>query len=167
METRLTNIEARLDYIESELAIHNLIVKYGLAVDCNDLETASACHSPEAEYIVSAPRAGQDDLVLSGHQALRDMLSSDLHQSLLPNCAHTVGPITMTIGNPSTYSGAEDSAKALGYSRVYHMGVLMRIAVNQWQFRRYENNWLIQQRVSRIVGSEDAQLLLRSALNSN
>ena len=167
METRLTNIEARLDQIESELAIHNLIVKYGLAVDCNDLETAIACHSPEAEYIVSAPRADQYDLVLPGQQALRDMLSSDLHQSLLPNCAHTVGPITITIGNPSTYTAAEDSAKALGYSRVYHMGVLMRIAVNQWQFRRYENNWLIQQRVSRIVGSEDAQLLLRSALYSN
>lgn len=68
-------------------------MRYGMAVDCSDIETALACHSEHAIYTVSSPTTGRDamdsgDLHLSGHQAIADMLKSDMHQSLIPNCTN-------------------------------------------------------------------------------
>ena len=162
LESHIANLEARLQRAEAELAVRNVIARYGLAADCSDIETALACHTEGAVYIVSAPKAGRDgeaeDLELKGHEAIRDMLSSDMHQSLLPNCAHTVGPMTVAIDG--------EAAHATGYSRVYHKNgekpELMRLAFNQWTMRKDNGNWKIARRESRVVGEEAAQALLRN-----
>lgn len=139
-------------------------MRYGMAVDCSDIETALACHSEHAIYTVSSPTTGRDamdsgDLHLSGHQAIADMLKSDMHQSLIPNCAHTVGPATIELNG--------DSASATGYSRLYHRKEddfnLMRLAVNEWHFIRDLNGWLITARESRLVGENEAKSLLARA----
>lgn len=149
---------------EDELAIRNVIARYGLAADCGDVETALACHTEEAVYVVSNPNAGRGnasaDLELEGHTAIADMLRSDMHQSLLPNCAHTVGPLVVEIhGN---------TAKVLGYSRVYHnkngKPELMRLAFNRWDMRK-DSVWKIARRESRVMGEETAQVMIREALN--
>lgn len=165
VERRLAHLEQRLQRAEDELAIRNLMVRYGLAVDCGDVAAAVACHSEDAVYIVSAPSAGREDdqpaedLELRGHQAIADMLSSELHQSLLPNCAHTVGPVTLEV--------AGDSARATGYSRLYHYQQqqfqLMRVAINEWQFVRRDERWFIASRESRLLGDEAAKQLLANA----
>lgn len=168
IEQQLQALTERLQRTEDELAIRNLITRYGLAVDCGDTAAALACHSEQARYIVSAPRSGRDeqgaddDLVMSGHAAIHDMLESELHQSLLPNCAHTVGPVTVEI--------AGNTARATGYSRLFHRQgddfKLMRLAINEWQLEKTDSRWLICSRESRLVGEESAkQLLLSSAFN--
>lgn len=167
IESRINALEARLEQVESELAIRNIIARYGLAVDCGDISAALACHTPDALYIVSAPRAGRDsehnneDLHLQGHAAIASMLSSDLHQSLLPNCAHTVGPLTVEIDI------AKHSARATGYSRLYHRiegnPSLMRLAVNEWKLENVDGRWLIAYRESRLMGEEQASRLLQQA----
>lgn len=164
LEARLSKIEQRLQFAEDELELRNIMVRYGLAVDCGDVETALACHSEDAIYTVSSPTAGRDDfdsgdLHLSGHQAIADMLKSDMHQSLIPNCAHTVGPFTIELNG--------DRARATGYSRLYHRKEddfnLMRLAVNEWHFIRGLNGWLITARESRLIGESEAQNLLARA----
>jgi hypothetical protein len=164
LEARLSQIEQRLKLTEDELELRNLMVRYGLAVDCGDVETALACHSDNAIYTVSSPTTGRDDmdsgdLHLSGHQAIADMLKSDMHQSLVPNCAHTVGPFTIELNG--------DIARATGYSRLYHRKKddfnLMRLSVNEWQFIRDPNGWLITARESRLIGESEAQTLLASS----
>ncbi len=161
LELRLSQIEQRLQLAEDELALRNLMVRYGLAVDCGDVEAALACHSDNAIYTVSSPTAGRDDaqsgdLHLSGHTAIADMLRSDMHQSLIPNCAHTVGPFPIELNG--------ESARATGYSRLYHRKDdhfnLMRLAINEWQFTRSLNGWLITARESRLIGENEAQTLL-------
>jgi ketosteroid isomerase-like protein len=155
------NMEARLARVEAELAIRNVIARYGLAADCGDIGAALACHTEDAVYVVSDPNAGRgdagDDLELRGHQAISDMLNSEMHQSLLPNCAHTVGPLVVAVG--------EDTAKVTGYSRVYHDQKLMRLAVNVWQMRKIGDAWKIARRESRVVGDAKAQDLLKLALD--
>jgi hypothetical protein len=155
------NLEDRIIRVEAELAIRNVIARYGLAADCGDIATALACHTTEAVYVVSNPRAGREgetgDLELKGHQAIANMLTSDMHQSLLPNCAHTVGPLVVEVEG--------DSAQVTGYSRVYHKQKLMRVAVNQWTMRMDIGTWKIAHRESRLVGEEAAQKLLRESLN--
>jgi len=87
-------LDARIDRVEAELAIRNTIARYGMAADCGDIATALTCHTEDAVYVVSNPRAGRtgeaSDLKLIGHDAISDMLASEMHQSLLPDCAHTV-----------------------------------------------------------------------------
>jgi ketosteroid isomerase-like protein len=154
-----------------ELAVRNVIALYGLAADCGDIETALRCHTEDAVYIVSNPKAGRspaeigapeaDDLELSGHEAIAQMLGSQMHQSLLPNCAHTVGPLVVKV------QGRE--ARVLGYSRVYHkrdngQPVLMRLAFNRWEMR-LEERWKISRRESRVMGEEAAQNLLKESLS--
>jgi ketosteroid isomerase-like protein len=155
------NIEDRMARIEAELAIRNVIARYGLAADCGDIATALACHIKDAVYVVSNPRAGREgeagNLELKGHHAIADMLSSDMHQSLLPDCAHTVGPLVVEVTG--------ETATALGYSRVYHKQKLMRLAVNSWTMRKTDSTWKIARRESRVVGEEAAQKLLRESLN--
>ena len=165
MEHRLHHLERLLGRAEDELAIRNVMVRYGLAVDCGDVASAVACHSSAAVYTVSAPRAGRDgdadaaDLRLVGHQAIRDMLESELHQSLLPNCAHTVGPVVVDVGN--------GNARATGYSRLYHRQGeqfhLMRLAINEWGFELIDGRWLIVSRESRLVGEQATRQLLEQA----
>jgi len=154
-------IETRIIRIEAELAIRNVIARYGLAADCGDIAVALACHTEGAVYVVSNPHAGRDgeagDLELKGHQAIADMLSSDMHQSLLPDCGHTVGPLLVEVEG--------ESAKVTGYSRVYHKQKLMRLAVNHWTMRVDNEEWKIARRVSRVIGEEAAQKLLRESLN--
>jgi len=154
LEAKLDALTKRLERVEDELTLHRLIVSYGMAVDCGDITGALSCHTPDAEYIVSAARPGMADLVLKGHNAIADMLSGDLHQSLLPNSAHTIGPAIVDVKD-NTYT-------AIGYSRLYHEGILMRIAVNQWHFQRAQDAWKIRRRVSRVVGEHAAQEILKS-----
>lgn len=164
-EQRMEALERRLQRAEDELAIRNLIARYGMAVDCGDVQAALDCHLGDAVYVVSAPRAGREaggeeaDLDLRGHQAIREMLSSELHQSLLPGCAHTVGPLTVEVDG--------DTARATGYSRLYqsHAGQpqLMRLGVNAWELRRQKGRWYIARRTSRLVSESTAQALLRGA----
>jgi len=155
------NFEARITRIEAELSIRNVIARYGLAADCDDIAAALACHTEDAVYIVSNPRAGRDgevgDLELKGHKAIADMMSSEMHQSLMPHCAHTVGPLVVEVDN--------ETAKVTGYSRVYHKQKLMRLAVNHWTMRRIDNAWKIARRESRVVGEGAAQKLLKESLN--
>ncbi|NNE56676.1 MAG: nuclear transport factor 2 family protein [Hellea sp.] len=149
----------------ADLAIRNVIGLYGLAADCGDIDTALACHCKDAVYVVSSPRAGRDgdaeDLHLIGHQAIRDMLSSDMHQSLLPKCAHTVGPLVVKVDG--------DSAEVLGYSRVYNKiddkPVLMRLAFNKWDMR-FDGSWKIARRESRVLGEENAQEMLKASVGA-
>jgi len=55
------NAEHRITRIEAELAIRNVIARYGLAVDCGDIKTALKCHTQDAVYVVSNPNAGRGE----------------------------------------------------------------------------------------------------------
>lgn len=156
-------LEDRLDRVEAELAIRNVIARYGMAADCGDVDTALACHTIEAVYVVSNPDAGRGgdgaDLELTGHKAIEDMLTSDRHQSMLPDCAHTVGPLVVNVtGN---------TASVLGYSRVYHDQKLIRLAANEWVMQREGRTWKITRRESRVMCEGAAQALLKRGLNAD
>jgi hypothetical protein len=167
IEQRLSALEKRLEQTEAELEIRNLIVRYCLAVDCGNTQAALGCHTSSAIYVVSAPTSGREndtlladatnDLKLVGHTDIAAMLDSPLHRSLLPNCAHTVGPIYVDI--------QDNQASAVGYSRLYRKQEdtpqLMRLSINEFRFQREQGVWLISYRESRLVGSQEAQQILR------
>lgn len=164
IKASLDELNERVQTLEAELAIRNLMTRYGLAADCGEAEIAADCFAEDGLYTVAAPRAGRsgehDDLVLQGRAAIADMLRSDLHQSMLPFTAHTTGPSEFCIEN--------DTATAIGYSRIYLQEEggprLMRLAVNRWRFVKTQHGWKIFERHSHLVGDEATASMLRSAL---
>lgn len=145
LERRLDELTARVRTLEDELAIHRLIVQYGLAVDVGDGEAAAATFAEDGVYDV-------DVGVMRGRAAIAAMVRSERHQSMVGSCAHQIGPAVVTVDG--------DTAVAVGYSRVYlatRAGLhVYRVSMNRWRLERRGGSWAIVARRTRLLGQEDA-----------
>lgn len=143
----------RVQALEDELAIHRLIVRYGLAVDTGDADGAAAVFTEDAVYDVDGP------LLMEGRAGVRAMVRGPRHQAMLPDCAHQIGPAVVEL--------AGDRAVATGYSRVYVRGdagiTIYRVSFNRWELERREGLWLIARRTTRLLGHAEAAALFRTA----
>ncbi|HEY8518369.1 MAG TPA: nuclear transport factor 2 family protein [Candidatus Binatia bacterium] len=151
---RIQTLERRIARLEDELAIHRLIVSYGFAVDSGDAEATAALFTDDAVYDIDGT------LVLRGRDGVAEMVRGERHQALLPRCAHTIGPAVVTVDG--------DAAVATAYSRVYLREGdalrLWRLSFNRFELERRDGRWLIARRTTRLVGEEEAQRILASAL---
>jgi len=145
LERRLDDLAARVQMLEDELAIHRLIVRYGLAVDVGDAEAAAATFAEDGVYDV-------DVGVMRGRGAVAAMVRSERHQAMVGSCAHQIGPAVVTVDG--------DRAVGVGYSRVYlatRAGIhVYRVSTNRWHLERREGTWMIVGRTTRVLGHEDA-----------
>ena len=148
---QVADLARRVQALEDELAIHRLIVRYGLAVDTGDAAGAAAVFTDDAVYDVDGP------LLMQGRQGVRGMVLGPRHQAMLPNCAHQIGPAVVELDG--------DRAVATGYSRVYVRrpgGIeIYRVSFNRWELERRDREWLIARRTTRLLGHEEAAALLR------
>jgi ketosteroid isomerase-like protein len=169
LEARISALERRLNAAEDELAIRNLIVRYGLAVDLGDVQGVAEVFTPDADFEIgnaSSDLRGEDIVFRGREQIMKDLVLGP-HQSLLPNCAHTIGPVIVRL--------FADRAEATGYTRIYlrrdkgqpedHIH-LFRLAYNRWELEKQrDGSWLISRRVSRVLGDAGAHDLFRAALS--
>ena len=150
---QLAALSSRVQALEDELAIHRLIVRYGIAVDSGDAARAAAVFTPDAVYDV-------DVRVMRGRAAVMDMVNGDHHQHMVGHCAHQIGPAVVQVDG--------DRAVALGYSRVYlrsEKGVgVYRVSLNRWELERREPGWLIARRVTRLLGHAEALAIFGTGL---
>lgn len=151
---RLLALERRVQALEDELAVHRVIVRYGFAVDAGDAEATGALFTEDTRFDVDRRR------IMEGRDGVEAMVRGERHQSYLPNCAHAIGPAVVTIRG--------DRATATGYTRIYLRSGdeirLFRLAFNRWELERRDGHWQIARRVSRMVGDEEAQDVLRKGL---
>jgi uncharacterized protein (TIGR02246 family) len=145
LERRLDELAARVRTLEDELAIHRLIVRYGLAVDVGDGEAAAATFAEDGVYDV-------DVGVMRGRAAIAAMVRSERHQSMVGSCAHQIGPAVVTVDG--------NQAVAVGYSRVYlatRAGLhVYRVSMNRWRLERRGGSWTVVGRTTRLLGHKDA-----------
>jgi uncharacterized protein (TIGR02246 family) len=150
---RLAALERRLLAVEDELAIHRLIVRYGLAVDTGDAERTVAVFSEDGVY-------DADVRLMRGRDEIGDMVRSDRHQHMVGRCAHQIGPALVRVDG--------DRALALGYSRVYLRdgdGIgIYRVSLNRWELERRAGTWLIVRRLTRILGHDEAAAIFAEGL---
>lgn len=166
-EQEISDLMSRLRALEDERAVHNVMVKYGFAVDAGDAEAAMSLFTEDTVYEVGSVGSGLNDgrtgsLIMKGRDAVGDMVLGDGHQSLLPNCAHTIGPFTVEVDG--------DKAHAIGYSRIYHRQGdetrLFRLGMNEWHLVRQDGKWLIHRRLSQVIGEKAGQEVLARAFTS-
>ena len=169
LDARIEALERRVQAAEDELAIRNLIVRYGLAVDLGDAQGVADVFTPDAEFDVGSASMdlSAEGIVYKGREQIKKDLVLGPHQELLPNCAHTIGPVIVRL--------SQDRAEATGYSRIYlrrekgtpddHIH-LFRLGYNRWDLKRQrDGSWLISRRTSRVVGEDGAHALFRRGLS--
>jgi hypothetical protein len=156
LEARLAALEARVRVLEDENALHRLMTSYGPAVDSGSADEAGALWTSDGTYETDGGPG-----VMQGSAGVAAMVRGRGHQSLLPNCAHQVGPGVVRVDG--------DRAEATTYSRVYlregDTYRVWRVAVNEWHFVRTDAGWRIERRVNRSLGHPDSTGLLRHALD--
>ena len=145
---RLDELTRRVQALEDELAIHRLIVRYGLAVDIGDAAHSAAVFAEDSVYDV-------DIGVMRGRGAVRDMINGPRHQEMVGHCAHQIGPAVVEVDG--------DRAVATVYSRVYldtRAGThIYRVSFNRWELEKRDGAWLIARRTTRLLGHAEAKAI--------
>lgn len=150
---QIAALASRVQALEDELAIHRLIVRYGLAVDIGDADRTAAVFVEDGIY-------DADVRLMRGREDVRDMVRGERHQSMVSNCAHMIGPAVVGLDG--------ERAIATGYSRVYlkkgeTIGIY-RVSFNRWELERRDGQWSIVRRVTRLLGHAEAADLFRAGL---
>jgi ketosteroid isomerase-like protein len=155
LHDRLAALEARMQTLEDELAVTRTIVAYGFAVDSGDAPATGALFTEDAVFDVDG------GFVMQGRAEVEAMvLDEHGHQRLLPDCAHTIGPAVVRVDG--------DAATAVGYSRIYlkrdDAFGLFRLGCNRWDLRRTGSGWQISARLTRVLGTAEAQQVLAQGI---
>jgi uncharacterized protein (TIGR02246 family) len=154
--TRFAQLERRIEALEDERAIYELMASYGPAVDSNSRQEAARLWISDGVYDVDVGEwRGQD--------AIAAMLGGDYHQSCLADgCSHQVSISKVTVDG--------DAAVATGYMQlIVRSGEtfeLRRQTVQRWELVRTAEGWRISHRTGRLIdGGPDARGLLARALD--
>jgi uncharacterized protein (TIGR02246 family) len=154
LEARVDELARRVATLEDERAVVDLLTRYGFAVDSNDPSATAALYAEDCVVEIDG-----DDRIRSG-EGMADMVRGRGHQSLLPNCAHQMGPFSVRVDG--------DRATATGYGRVYlhtEDGFrIWRVSAGRWELQRRDGRWVVTRRSSRAIGSASAQELLHDGL---
>ena len=153
LQRQLEELTRRVQALEDELAIHRVIVRYGLAVDIGDADGAADTFTEDTVYDV-------DVGLMRSRDGVRQMVRSERHQAMVGRCAHQIGPAVVEIHG--------DRAVATGYSRVYlHTeGAIQvyRVSLNHGQLERRDGQWQIARRTTRLLGHAEARAVFETAL---
>jgi uncharacterized protein (TIGR02246 family) len=151
LEDTVAALARRVARLEDELAIHRVIVSYGLGVDLGDADRSAAVFTEEGVYDVDVGR-------MEGREAIRTMVRSERHQAMVGHCAHQIGPAVVTFVD-------DTHAVAVGYSRVYlatRAGThVYRVSTNRWELVKTGSAWEIHRRTTRLLGHPEALAPLR------
>jgi hypothetical protein len=154
VEARLEALTRRVQTLEDERAVVDVLTRYGFAVDSDDPDGTGSLYTEACTIEID----GRTDI--RNREDVANMVRGAGHQSLLPNCAHQMGPFSVRVDG--------DTATATGYGTVYlHTDAgfrVRRVSAGRWELRRIEGRWQIERRWTRALGSAEAQELLHRGL---
>lgn len=150
----LASLIKRIEALEDERAIQAVLTGYGVAVDAGDADATARLYAEDCHIDLDATT------FMNGRDQTRGIVNSDMHQSIMPNCAHLMGPFVVQLDG--------DRATATGYATVYvkedGQAKVWRQSYGRWELVRREGRWQVLKRISRSTGRDDAQAVLRAAL---
>jgi ketosteroid isomerase-like protein len=150
------DLSLRLQRVQDELEVTRLLTCYGFAVDGGDADGCAYLYADDAVVILD------DTVTLTGRQQIRSIVTSDVHQAVLPHCAHVMGPFAVEV--------FEEHATAAGYMTVYTLkdGVrrIWRQGLSRFELSRHPAGWRIDRRESWSMGRPEGQALARRALHA-
>jgi ketosteroid isomerase-like protein len=151
----IAQLSSRLEALEDEREVRNVITRYCFAVDSDDPDATEKLYAEDCVVDVDNKRTYRG-------KEVRNIVTGKIHQSILPNCSHLFAPFLVKMdGKRATATGyatvAVKNTDAEG-SRIW------RQSYNRFELEKRAAGWLIVKRQSVSVGSKDAQALLNQAL---
>ncbi len=143
LAAQVAALAARVQALDDVLAVHRVLVGYGLAVDAGDATATAALYADDCDVDIDGT------VRFRGRQAVHDMVLGDAHQAILGECAHLMGPYTVEVDG--------DRAVAVGYASIYvredDQIKPWRQAYGRFELERRDATWQITRRTSRALGS--------------
>lgn len=158
IEARVDSLRRRLDAIDDEMAIQQVLARYGPAVDSGSGAEAAGLWTEDGTYDAQVG-------AWAGRAAISGMVAGSGHQGLIHGgAAHVMG------GAPYvTLHG--DTATATVYYELHRREgdrfVVWRVTATRWELERAGAGagWQVTSRVNRLLdGHEDARELLRQGV---
>lgn len=151
-EDRLDALERRLQLVEDQLAITQLVLAYGPRVDSGSADAVAGLWTEDGSYEFQP-----DVPALAGRGELAGMVRSAPHQAHLHRgCAHVLTAPHVQVDG--------DAAVATCYSLMHHFvpdtGIFQvsRVSSNRWDLKRTAEGWRVVTRTNRLLdGSADAR----------
>lgn len=158
-DDRLAALEDRLNLLEDERAIAQLIASYGPLVDAGDAEAVASLWAPDGSYDVG-------DWQMSSRDEVNAMVKSDAHQGLMARgCCHFFGPPVVTVDGDTARAVCQSTILVRREAGGYRV---MRAGVHLIRLRRTEHGWQIVSRVARqLDGSGEAFDLIVTGLGGD
>ncbi|OBB33613.1 hypothetical protein A5792_10910 [Mycolicibacterium peregrinum] len=151
-ESRLHDLERRLQALTDQVEVTQLIASYGPLVDAGTADDVAALWSEDGSYDIEGWQ-------MRSRADVAAMVNSDAHQALISRGAcHFLGPARVTVD--------VDAATAVCESLlvVHRDGkwIVARAGANHFMLRRIDGRWQIVRRTTRALnGSAEARELLR------
>src|ERR1700694_5861165 len=95
VESRLAALTRRVELLESERAVIDILTRYGFAVDSDDPDGTGALYAEGCTVEID----GETSIRSRGDIAA--MVRGAGHQSILPNCSHQMGPFSVRVDGDS------------------------------------------------------------------
>ncbi|HXC40623.1 MAG TPA: nuclear transport factor 2 family protein [Burkholderiales bacterium] len=156
IEARFEELLSRLQSLEDEREVRNVIVRYCFAVDSEDADATQAQHWEDCVVNI-------DDQTFYRGSEVRNIVTGPGQQAILPECAHVMVPFIVEM------KGAR--ATATGYASLIVKdkegpgSYILRQACTRIDLEKRNGVWKISTRVSYVAGSNKARELLRNALD--
>jgi SnoaL-like domain len=152
---RLTALEARVRILEDHVALYQLMMGYGPAVDAGECDLAAARWTEDGVYDAQVG-------AWHGRDAIAGMVQGEMHQDIIRGgSAHiTAMPYIAVDGDHAVATAYAQLCRATGDGfRVW------RVTATRWEFVRSGGAWLVQRRVNRLLdGDPEARELLRQGV---
>jgi hypothetical protein len=152
LTARFEALEARVRELEDHVALYQLMMGYGPAVDAGEAELAASRWTEDGVYDAQVG-------AWEGRDAIAGMVEGDMHQGIIRGgSAHvTALPYVTVDGDRAVATAYAQLCRADGDNfRVW------RVTATRWEFVRTSAGWKVQRRVNRLLdGDPDAQDLLR------
>ncbi|MBL7490840.1 nuclear transport factor 2 family protein [Frankia sp. AgB1.9] len=148
---------ARLRAVEDQVAISQLVARYGPAVDSGSAEAAAALWAEDGAFEVP-PYA-----IWTGHDEIAGMVNGAGHQGLITNgCGHVLtAPLVKVDGDEAR---AWNYALNIRWDREADRFWVARVSANSWLLHRGADGWRVAHRTNRSLdGSPEPRALFQAS----
>ena len=153
LEGQIAALTRRVQALEDQVAIYQLIATYGPAVDSQSAWAVGELWSEDGTYDPNGVNT------YAGRAAVEGLVCREPHLSYLQvGCAHVLSLPQVTVDG--------DVAVAVNHSGVYlrdgALWRLERVSANRWELERVAGTWRVRRRTNRLLdGDPAARELLR------
>lgn len=151
-ESRLHDLERRLQQLTDQVQVTQLIASYGPLVDAGAADDVAALWSEDGSYEVEGWQ-------MRSRADVAAMVNSDAHQTLIGRgSCHFLGPARVTVDGNT----AEAVCESLLVVHRDGKWIVARAGANHFTLGRIDGRWQIIRRTTRALnGSPEARNLLR------